>query len=698
MISRRRAGFSGQAAIGERANEGGATGPQAEDRPAHARHGYRADIDGLRAIAVLSVVLYHLQAPGFRGGFVGVDVFFVISGFLIGGHIADEVAAERFSLVAFYERRIRRILPALFVMLALVLLAARLVLFWPDAAKLSPIAASVVTFTANLQIAGALGGYSYPYAQTSPLLHTWSLAVEEQFYLVFPLLILAIARFAGRRYVVWLTLLALLSFAVCIVAARIEPLRAFYLAPVRAWELFLGALVAIVPASGPRREQTRDALALFGLGLIGVAVVLFNSETPFPSEYALAPCVGAALVLHGRPGAGGLVGRFLGAGVCRRVGRWSYSLYLIHWPLLVFVRYGLAEPLSVPLKALVLAASIGLAALSWRFVEQPFRGRGRLFTTGGIYAAAAGGAVLLLCAAFGLPRLYGGPGRYFPPPTHAQQACWDLDPDIAARHSACRIGAAATPHAVLWGDSHTRALIPAVAAAFAAHGQAAMVFAQGGCPPLLNVEFGRPPPPGIFARLGDALQRHRAHCAPHNATALRWVAAHRIDTVILAAHWIAYADTAKVPSAAALHLALTVPNPSGLGDGAANFETNLAATLAALQRLGVRVFVVEDAPQQDFDVPFVLAADARLGRKPPPELSRAAYDAQQAVATGVFERLHARYAFTLLRPQDILCAGGACAVMRDGQTLYQDDEHLSPRGALALVPAFAPVWRPQSIP
>jgi peptidoglycan/LPS O-acetylase OafA/YrhL len=160
---------------------------------------YRRDIDGLRAAAVLSVLFYHAHIPGFGGGFSGVDVFFVISGFLIGGHIGDEIGAGRFSLLAFYERRIRRILPALFFMYAVVLLATRTILFPPDLARFTKVGLFVIPFLANFRIFKTLGEYSGAYAQDSPLLHTWSLAVEEQFYLLFPLVMLAISRFAGRK-------------------------------------------------------------------------------------------------------------------------------------------------------------------------------------------------------------------------------------------------------------------------------------------------------------------------------------------------------------------------------------------------------------------------------------------------------------------------------------------------------------------
>ena len=658
--------------------------------------GYRRDIDGLRAFAVLSVVLYHLQAPGFGGGFGGVDVFFVISGYLIGGRIAEDVDAGRFSLAGFYERRIRRILPALYAMLALVLAAGAVILFRPDFLKLIPIALSVVELLANVRILQTLGGYSGAYAQTSPLLHTWSLAVEEQFYLAFPLLMLAIARLARRRYRLWLTPLALLSFAACIAAARAAPLQDFYLPWFRAWELLLGALLAVGGLPPVVGSRTRNGLALAGLVMIAAADLLLNRDTPFPSEYALLPCAGAALVLYAACERRSLAGRLLDNPAAHAVGLWSYSLYLIHWPLLMFVRYYLDAPLSPALRGGLLAASLGLAALSWRFVEQPFRGRGRLLSTRQAYVAGAVAAGLLLGAGLALRgaygHLHGDSERFFPNLTQAQRTCWDITPSAAARTAACRLGAPGRPDAVLWGDSHARALIPGVAAAFAAHGEAALVFAMGGCPPILNVEVEERPPLGGFESLRAALDRWSARCPERNAAALRWIAEHRIATVILAAHWIAYADTSKVPTAVASHLTLADPRRPRLTDEAEIVESNLAATLDALQRAGVRVYVLDDAPQQDIDVPVALASDARLGRGPRRGISLAAYERQQAVATGILERLRAHYGFTILRPQDILCAQGECLLTKDGQALYQDDEHLSPPGALAIVPALAPLW------
>ena len=667
---------------------------------------YRRDIDGLRAAAVLSVLFYHAHVPGFRGGFAGVDVFFVISGFLIAGHIGGEIDAGRFSLLGFYERRIRRIFPALFFMYAVVLLAAAAIQFPPDFRKFTTIGVFVIPFLANFEIYKTLGGYSGAYAQESPLLHTWTLAVEEQFYLLFPLLMLAIGRFAGRRY--WLILgpLALLSFFTCVVAARIAPLSAFYLPQFRAWELLMGALLALGKLPAPRNPYLRSGLALTGLALIAASNVFLNSETFFPSEYALLPCLGATMILYAACDSALPVGRILDNPVAVRIGLWSYSLYLFHWPLLVLARYYAFAPLSFAARALILTASFALAALSWRFVEQPFRGRGKLFSRGQIYAVASIAGIGLLLATAALRWTYANPHKYtarqrglFPVYTSTQLQCWDSMPGEIAQRPFCKLGNAAAPaDTILWGDSHAQALVPAVDAVFAEHGRAAMFEGMGGCPPLLDVQFRRFRPitsPALRTMLDAMRLGSRQDCKRHNDAVLEWAIQHKITTMIFAAHWLAYADTQAVPSALAAHMIFAdtrIPDNGSPPDGAAVFARGFDRTLAVLRRLHVRVFVVDDAPWVGVDVPYALASADRLGERRDFTITRAAYEAQQRAVTPILTALQDRYAFAILRPQDFLCAGGTCAVERGGRSFYMDDEHLSPFGAMAAEPAFERIW------
>jgi peptidoglycan/LPS O-acetylase OafA/YrhL len=333
---------------------------------------HRADIDGLRAIAVVPVVLFHAGVSRVSGGFVGVDIFFVISGYLITSLILGEMAEGRFSLASFYERRIRRIFPALFAVLAVCVVVAAL-LFLPRELKSFDRSLLATTFfVSNIYFYSGLGYFAAP-PDTLPLLHTWSLAIEEQFYIVFPLLLSLVIAF-GRR--VWIGLIAalfLLSLAASIWVTRLNPDAAFYLAPMRVWELMLGALLAarLLPRIGS--QAVREMLALAGIALIGYAVFAFSPATPFPGSAALIPCLGAALVIYaGEDDGTTLAGKVLSLWPLAFVGLISYSLYLWHWPLLVFARYWTIVPLTVWQSAAIVTTSFILAAFSWRYIEQPF--------------------------------------------------------------------------------------------------------------------------------------------------------------------------------------------------------------------------------------------------------------------------------------------------------------------------------------
>jgi peptidoglycan/LPS O-acetylase OafA/YrhL len=641
---------------------------------------YRADIDGLRAIAVLLVILYHYGVPGFGGGYVGVDVFFVISGFLIASHIATDIRAGRFSLLTFYERRIRRILPALFVMYTLVLFAGALVLFPPALHFLSGIGAYVVPFLANYALYRNAGMYGGEFADHVVLLHTWSLAVEEQFYLFFPLLMLAIAGVFRGRYVAILWPLALASLVLCSFEVRISPLAAFYLAPFRAWELLAGALLALGNFAPPCAAYARDGVAGLGLLLLAAADLLVSATSPNPGELTLLACVGAVLILHSRCDPGIAVGRLLGNGMMRSIGLWSYSLYLYHWPLLLLAQYYALDPLSPAMRCALLAATFLLGALSWRYVEQPFRGPTGLLERRTLYTVAAmSGAVLIvttLCMhRVTEPRWYTELEQsHFPGDTADQVRCRGTSPEAAGRPS-CTVGDRTGPvKAVLWGDSHALAMLPAVDAVFARHHAAAMFAHRSGCPPLVE--------PYVGDRLLGASRVLRpwldgagvardALCKRHYEAVLNWIVHNRIPTVILAGHWIADIKDQE---------------------NAAIFARALEQLLAVLQHEHIRVFLLDDVPQNGFDVPYELASARRLGLLRDFRMSRTAYEAQQQAATRIFTRMQQRYALHILKPEDILCAGGRCAIARGEAPLYIDNEHLAPKGAVMVEPALEAIF------
>ena len=334
---------------------------------------YRADIDGLRALAVLAVLFFHAGIGPFAGGYVGVDVFFVISGFLITRLVSGEIEAGTFSFSGFYERRARRLFPALYATVAIAFLGAVLLLSPQHLQRFGGAAATTLMGVSNFYFWKESGYFDLD-ASVKPLLHVWSLCVEEQFYLIWPAFMLLL----WRLHSPWLRFGAVaLAGAASLVAAdgmlSADASAAFYLVPFRVVEFAAGALMVWVVPFQPTNRLWLEPLALGGLALVAYPVVTYTSTTPFPGLYVLVPCLGTALLLYAGPA------RFIGAplrnAATAGLGRVSYSLYLIHWPILVFARYLKFDELSNPETWTVVAASIAAACLMYRFVEQPFRRR-----------------------------------------------------------------------------------------------------------------------------------------------------------------------------------------------------------------------------------------------------------------------------------------------------------------------------------
>ncbi len=346
---------------------------------------YRPDIDGLRAIAVVVVVLFHAHLGPFAGGFVGVDVFFVISGYLIVGIILDDIEAGRFSIAAFYERRLRRLFPALFAVLIACTVCGYL-LFLPDEyRKFGQSIVATSAFVSNFLFWYQAGYFDTP-AELKPLLHTWSLAVEEQFYLIFPAFLFVVSKYAKDATTRLVSIIAVISFALSAWSLSNHPDAAFYLPHTRMWELMIGALLVCAPIPLLTTQLVRTSAAVLGVVLIGISSTLFSSKTPFPGPAALLPCLGAALIIHAGRSGTTFVGTLLATRPFVYVGLVSYSLYLWHWPILVFARAVSVRPLSPAEAAALVVLSFIAADLSWRFVESPFRGKRGRFSRTQIFA------------------------------------------------------------------------------------------------------------------------------------------------------------------------------------------------------------------------------------------------------------------------------------------------------------------------
>ena len=439
---------------------------------------YRPEIDGLRAVAVVPVILFHAGFELFSGGYVGVDVFFVISGYLITTIIAGELAEGRFSLRRFYERRARRILPALFFVMLCCLPFAWMWMLPAEFKDFSHALIAVSFFASNI-LFWRQSDYFAPAAEENPLLHTWSLAVEEQFYIGFPILMLIAWRF-GRNPVFWTVAgLSLLSLMLAEWGWRTAPDATFYLLPTRAWELGAGALCALWLHG--RAPQARPLPAGLGLGLIVTSVLVYDAATPFPSLYALAPVGGTVLIiLYG--GAGTLTARLLSGRLMVGIGLISYSAYLWHQPLFAFARLRSPTHPSAELMALLAVAALGLAWLSWRHVELPFRRRPRPALPAQRTVFAASGLATAAVIALGL----------FGHATDGREELWRrANPDLAHMHDLLtEAWSARTPLEDGECRFHAESFTPAIAARLrdchARHGPGEAVFGDSHARDLYN--------------------------------------------------------------------------------------------------------------------------------------------------------------------------------------------------------------------
>jgi peptidoglycan/LPS O-acetylase OafA/YrhL len=339
---------------------------------------YRREIDGLRAIAVIPVIFFHADFTVFSGGFVGVDIFFVISGYLITSIIVKDIADGDFSIINFYERRARRILPALFFVILISLPFAYYIQLPSELKNYSQSLFSVTVFSSNIFF-WLTSGYFSTASELKPLLHTWSLAVEEQFYIFFPIYLLLVWRFRKRWVLASIITLGVISLALAQWASDTMPDAAFYLLPTRAWELMIGASVAIILLySGPKKtialnqKLTNELLSCLGLVMIFIAILLYDRNTPFPSFYTLVPTIGTALIIASST-SNTLTGRLLGSSPLVGIGLVSYNAYLWHQPIFAFTRaYKLSAPSSLLLLLLSFCCFL-LAYISWRYIEKPFR-------------------------------------------------------------------------------------------------------------------------------------------------------------------------------------------------------------------------------------------------------------------------------------------------------------------------------------
>ncbi len=655
---------------------------------------YRRDIDGLRALAVVPVVLYHAFPQWLTGGYVGVDVFFVISGFLITGLLINELDANRFSLLDFYERRARRILPALAVVLLFTYVACWLLYLPDDFRKFSGSLLATGGFASNFFF-WRTSGYFDGDVEIQPLLHTWSLAVEEQFYLFFPLLLAAVAFWMRRHLVTVLATLCVSSLAASIVLTELLPQHSFYLLPTRAWELMLGALLAVraVPASS--RTSVNDVLAGSGVLLMGYSMFAYTRETAFPGYAAIAPALGAALVILAGIGGQYRLRPILESRLVVGIGLISYSLYLWHWPLLALLRYYAIDSPSVASLVLVVLAAFAAAGASWRWVENPIRRRKVFARRASVFTASA--AFMALCIGFGaLGYLTRGLPQRLPADIAAlsgvdtssklrsadRNYCLQVNPKRLKADELCVMGsksAAPGPSFLLWGDSHAETFRAPLADLAVASGQWGYFLGGSGCPPLLGVRR-------YDKEGGDG-------CTALNDAIIAWLGRHEIRTVFMVARWALNMTGDRYGEERGARAQLS---PEGAQSNAVVVAAALRQTVSRLTALGIKVVLISGVPEVGLDVPRTLALQRYLHKTSRLVPTLEEYLQRNASSLQLLQAVSQEFPNVgLVHPYQKLCPveSGVCQVEIGGSPLYSDDDHLSLTGARYLTemlrPAFA---------
>ncbi len=615
--------------------------------------GHRPEIDGLRAIAIAPVVVHHAAPALLPGGFAGVDVFFVISGFLITGIIAAELTEGRFSLWRFWERRLRRIVPALAAMLAATALAAWGILTPEDFAQFAKALVTASVFASNIHFARGTGyfdGAEGPLA----LLHTWTLGVEEQFYLLFPLMMLAAWRWNRCVVMPLVVLTGLASLALALWLAPQMPLAAFYLLPTRMWELMLGAACALLPR--PSRSDGR--LAAAGLALIVTGFAVIDPDAPAPGALFLLPTLGTALVLR-FAGQDTQVGRALAVRPLVWLGLISFGLYLWHQPVLALAQYVHFGPLPPLLLTVAVLVSVLLAALSWRWIEQPVRQRHILARPALLVTACAAMLTLPLAAgALGTAR------QLLPHAGEEAQRLGGLRPKGALDNEV--IPATGTLGFVLYGDSHAGQYFPAATGRL---GLGALV-SENGC---LAAD-------GIANRDRTTAKGRVCHALPDRLVTL--VRDRGIGTVIWAQRW----DRQLYDSATGKMLGRS-------SDTAA--PTLLAAISRTMARLPAetRVILIGNSPTAWAAGPEMQEGwlRCRAFRNIPCPTSYPAALAEGREVNAMLRRFAARYPHvTYIDAAAPLCRAGRCLLVQDGTLNYWDGSHMTRTAAGRVVAQIDP--------
>lgn len=612
---------------------------------------YRPDIDGLRAIAILSILLFHLDFATFSGGFVGVDIFFVISGYLIGGGIKKSVADNKYILPEFYRRRICRIVPAMFFMLFVTSLLSCLVLFPENLVKYGMSLLFAATASANFYYLYTSNYFASDTASHA-LVHMWSLSVEEQFYILFPIIIIASRKLSEQKSNFILILLLIISLSMSIAYTRVYPDSSFYMLHTRMWEFLAGYMVFNARKIETGSVFVSEFIAALGMALIIYAVIIFDKNTIFPGYAAIIPCLGTALVIFSGERRKTFVSNLISSKIFVFFGLISYSLYLWHWPLIVLVKqYYAYDLLPFTVSSALFIIAVMISVLSWRFIERPWRGTSIKAATAFSMGAASVGILLIFAAV--LIAFRGFPDRF--PPDIVRIAQFDEKAAmtdfregscfLTARYAlddfdkkSCMRGRDGAENIIIVGDSHAAQFWTGLKSQYPAMN--ILQATSSGCRPLLFHKVEDNP---RCTRLMDYVFKD---FAPK----------HKDYWLLLAGNWF---------------------------EGDAEF---LKATLIALHRQGFKVALVGPIVKYTLPLPQLIATSRLRGES---DLLDRRKDPESEILDGIYRRIAHDTNTVYFSPYKALCDHAECiSTLDNGVPVQFDYGHLTSDGSRYVATRF----------
>ncbi len=639
---------------------------------------YRAEIDGLRALAVLPVIFFHAGFEYFKGGYIGVDIFFVISGYLITSIIIKEQELNNFSLLKFYERRARRILPALFFIM---FVSSFFAWFWlapSDLKDFGQSLISVATFSSNF-LFWIESGYFDTAVELKPLIHTWSLSVEEQYYLIFPVFMILFWKLGIKKIAFILIIVLILSLCTAQIISSYDftskiSTSSFYLLPTRIWELLIGALCAIYLKNNRFFQSAilNNFLSILGIFLIIFAIIFFNKSTPFPSFYTLIPTLGTMLlIIATTPNT--IFYKFLSWSPLVGVGLISYSAYLWHQPILAFARHRTLDGLSDLVLMLLCILSIGLAYLSWAYIEKPFRDK-KVTSTKFIACFSTIGIFLFISIGSYFHFTNGAPQRVtfedsliesFMPTDF--ENCFSIEFNHYADKWGCSLGAKKEKYdLVFFGDSHSLSLKNLISDVAKKNNLSVFYTGSNGCLPFL----------GVYPDRND---QNQYNCPLLNERVYKFIRENKIKNLFLSARW-SYYTHGEYDKSGVQYIAENSEGPFNLDSSKITFENTLRDTIKQYQNLGIKINIISQPPQQyrKAETLYFLSKVRNTGIK--------SLSVRKNDFSALEETSHKFFAeqgkkINYIYTADIFCDEQICLFGEEDQSYYYDDDHLNDFGA-----------------